>query len=224
MVKNGLILFLIISFWSVNAQIESDSIDTNYLEDQLYLSMVYNILNDKPSDLTQNGFSGGLAFGFIKDVPINKDRNIGLGIGLGYSYAVYIQNLKISKENQSVNTSIANDFNVNRFRTHAIELPLEIRWRNSTSTKYKFWRVYGGVKLMYAFAFNATYKDNDIVLTVKNISEFNKIQSGIFISTGYSTWNLYVYYGLSPIFKDLKLNGEKLEMKELNIGLKFYIM
>ncbi|SFS46769.1 porin family protein [Lutibacter maritimus] len=224
MIKNFLIILFFISFFSVKAQVENDSIDTKYLEDQIYLSLVYNILNEKPSTISQNGFSGGIALGFIKDLPINETRNIGFGVGLGYSYAVYIQNLKITSDNNLAIASVATDYNVNRFRTHAIELPIEFRWRNSTPTKYKFWRIYGGVKVLYAFAFNATYKDAETVINAKNISEFNQLQSGLFISAGYSTWNLYIYYGLTPIFKGLDLDGKKLDLKEINVGLKFYIM
>jgi hypothetical protein len=224
MSKRLLILLLFVSFLNVKAQVDKDTIDSKYLEDQIYVSMVYNILHKLPTDFSQNGFSGGLAIGFIKDLPINKQRNKGFGIGLGYSYGVFIQNLKITQENGTTQASIASNYNVNRFRVHSMEMPLEFRWRNSTETKYKFWRVYGGVKVMYAFAYNSTYKDDLSTETTKNITEYNKFQSGAFISAGYSTWNLYIYYGFNPLFKNLKLDGKDVDMKEINVGLKYYIM
>lgn len=224
MIKRLAILLLFVSFWSVKAQTDKDTIDSKYLEDQIYLSMVYNILHKVPADVSQNGFSGGLAIGFIKDLPINKQRNKGFGIGFGYSYGVFIQNLILTQENDVAVASIASDYNVNRFKVHSIEMPLEFRWRNSTEIKYKFWRVYGGVKVMYAFAYNSTYKDDFSIETTKNIAEYNKFQSGAFISAGYSTWNLYIYYGFNPLFKNLKLDGKDVDMKEINVGLKFYIM
>ena len=30
-----------------------------------------------------------------------------------------------------------------------IEMPIEFRWRNSTASSYKFWRIYAGAKLGY---------------------------------------------------------------------------
>lgn len=224
MIKKSLILILSCFTTAVFAQKATDSINTRYLEDQLYITFVYNILNEKPQEVSQNGFSGGVSVGFIKDLPINKARNIGFGIGIGYSYEVYIQNLKIEDLINHTSTSIATDYNINKFRIHAIEMPLEFRWRTSTPTKYKFWRVYGGVKLMYAFDFKSTYKDSETSISVSNISAFNKFQTGVFISAGFSTWNLHIYYGLTPLFNNLNFQENEISMKEMNIGLKFYIM
>lgn len=224
MVKKILTLVLFLSMSKIFAQIDNDSIDTKYLEDQIYLSLSYNILINKPLEISQNGFSGGIAIGFIKDLPINNKRNIGFGLGVGYSYDVFIQNLKIFEQNGSSQVSIVENYAVNRFRMHAIEVPIEFRWRNSTPTKYKFWRIYSGIKLKQVFLVNSTFKDDLETIQTKNISEFNKFKTGIYIATGYSTWNLYVYYGLNPIFKDLSLDGKRISMNEINVGLKFYIM
>ena len=209
---------------NLEAQINKDTIDSRYLEDQIYLSLTYNILFNKPSKIAQNGFSGGFSIGFIKDIPLNEKRNVGLGIGLGYSYNAYIQNLKIFQENNLTLFETAEDFNTNKFITNSVELPLELRWRNSTAQRYKFWRVYGGVKLSYILSSKTTFTDNIETLTTKNISEFEKFQYGLTLATGYSTWNLYFYYGLNSIFQKGQLNGENIGLKDFNVGLKFYIM
>jgi len=209
---------------NLEAQINKDTIDSRYLEDQIYLSLTYNILFNKPSKIAQNGFSGGFSIGFIKDIPLNEKRNVGLGIGLGYSYNAYIQNLKIFQENNLTLFETAEDFNTNKFITNSVELPLELRWRNSTAQRYKFWRVYGGVKLSYILSSKTTFTDNIETLTTKNISEFEKFQYGLTLATGYSTWNLFFYYGLNSIFQKGQLNGENISIKDFNVGLKFYIM
>ncbi|WP_299526244.1 porin family protein [uncultured Lutibacter sp.] len=224
MSKYWIIISFLLFFFNLEAQVNKDSIDLRYLEDQIYLSLTYNILTDKPSDVAQNGFSGGVSFGFIKDIPFNENRNFGIGIGLGYAYNAFIQNLKISTENQITLFEAAQDYDTNRFGISALEMPIEIRWRNSTPQKYKFWRVYGGVKLAYVVSAKTIYRDTDENISTKNVSEFNKIQYGLTLSTGFSTWNLYVYYGLNPIFKSVNFNNEKLDLKEFNVGLKFYIM
>lgn len=222
--KIVIIICLCFLFSKLEAQVKNDAIDLKYLEDQIYLSFTYNILINKPNTITQNGFSGGVSIGFIKDVPINKKRTFGLGFGLGYNYDVYIQNLKITKENQSTLFKIAQDYKINRFRLSKIEVPIELRWRNSTPQKYKFFRVYTGMKFSYVVSSKTKFIDITETITTKNIPEFNRIQYGLTLAAGYGTWNLYIYYGLNPFFKDAQLNGENLNLKDLTIGLKFYIM
>ena len=57
---------------SVNAQDNSSPfpqvIDSLYREDQFYLGITYNLLNNKPNEVKQNGFSSGFNFGFILGV------------------------------------------------------------------------------------------------------------------------------------------------------------
>jgi outer membrane protein with beta-barrel domain len=224
MSKHWIIICFFIFFIKVQAQVDKPTLDLKYLEDQLYLSLTYNVLIDKPVAISQNGFSGGVSFGFIKDIPLNEKRNFGVGIGVGYSYNAYIQNLKFFRENQITLFEIAQDYKTNKLGVSTIELPIEIRWRNSTPQKYKFWRVYGGVKASYVIAAKSTFSDAAETLTTKNIAEFNRIQYGLILAAGYSTWNLYIYYGLNPLFKSVDFKGEELNLKDVNIGLKFYIM
>ncbi|MFO7672286.1 MAG: porin family protein [Lutibacter sp.] len=220
-----MLIFLLFSFVKPQAQVNNDSIiDLKYLEDQLYLSLTYSILDNKPATISQRGFSGGISIGFIKDLPINEQRNLGFGIGVGYAYNVYVQDLKISRENQTTVFELAEDYKTNRFGINSIELPVEFRWRTSTPEKYNFWRVYGGVKLAYLASAKTKFSDSDIELTTKNIPEFNKFQYGATLAAGYGNWNLYFYYGLSPLFKNAEFNNQKIDLKDINIGLKFYIM
>lgn len=222
--KQWVIICFLIFFIKLHSQVDRDSIDLKYLEDQLYLSLTNNVLIDKPATISQNGFSGGFSFGFIKDIPLNEKRNFGVGIGVGYSYDTYIQNLKIVQDNQVTLFSVSEDYKTNRLGISAIEFPFEIRWRNSTPQKYKFWRVYAGVKASYVVASKTTFKDATETLTTKNIAEFNRIQYGMTLAVGFNTWNLYVYYGLKPFFESVDFKGETLDLKNVNIGLKFYIM
>ena len=222
--KQWVIICFLIFFIKLHSQVDRDSIDLKYLEDQLYLSLTNNVLIDKPATISQNGFSGGFSFGFIRDIPLNEKRNFGVGIGVGYSYDTYIQNLKIVQDNQVTLFSVSEDYKTNRLGISAIEFPFEIRWRNSTPQKYKFWRVYAGVKASYVVASKTTFKDATETLTTKNIAEFNRIQYGMTLAVGFNTWNLYVYYGLKPFFESVDFKGETLDLKNVNIGLKFYIM
>jgi len=209
---------------NVKAQIAKDSIDSKYLEDQIYLGLTYNLLLNKPANIAQNGFSGGFSFGFIKDIPVNNERNKSIGIGLGYSYNTFIQNLKITKVNNNIVFETAQNYSTNRFGLSSIEMPIELRWRGSTPSKYKFWRVYAGFKMSYILASKTLFRDNVSSISTINIAEINKFQYGLTIAAGFSTWNLYAYYGLNPLFDNVVFNNKSLNLKELNIGLKFYIM
>ncbi len=198
--------------------------DYNYLEDQLYISLTYNLLLNKPPLIHQNGFSGGIAFGFIKDLPINTTRTLGFGIGVGYSYNALIQNLKISQINGVTSFEEATNFSVNRLSIKAIDFPIEFRLRNSTNTKFKFWRLYSGLKFSYVLVSKAKFKDNNQFIYAKNIKEFNRLQYGLTLAVGYGTWNFFAYYSLSPLLNNAVFNQSKIDFKQLNVGLKFYIM
>ncbi len=222
--KQLVVIFFLLLVGNLQAQVEKDTIDLKYLEDQLYISLTYNILTEKPKSITQNGFSGGVSIGFIKDIPFNKQRNFGIGIGLGYAYNAYIQNLKITRDNQTTLFETVVDYKINRLGVSAIEVPFEIRWRKSTPQKYKFLRVYGGVKIAYILAARTTFENAEGTFKTHNIPEINSVQYGLTLATGFSTWNLYLYYGLNPFFKDVNFNRKELNLKDFNIGLKFYIM
>ena len=118
------------------------------------------------------------------------------------------------------------DFKRNKFSLHTVELPIEIRWRTSTVDKYKFWRVYSGVKLGYVFASNAKLKQSGTTTKVNGISEIEKFQYGLTLGAGYGTWNLNIYYGLSDIFSGAQLNSTDIAFKlnDIRIGIIFYIL
>ena len=151
---------------------------------------------------------------------------IGFGIGLGYAYNAYIQNLKISSTSNITQFEVleSSSFNSNRFSIHLIEVPLEFRWRTSTASKYNFWRVYSGVKFGYLFASSSKISEDVNVIKLNNISQFQKLQYGLTLNTGYNTFNLSLYYGLNSLFKDAKIGSEQINLKQFNIGLMFYIL
>jgi hypothetical protein len=223
MLKKAIIFVFLTCLTVSYAQVENDTIDSNYLEDQLYFSIGYNILRDKPSVNSKSLFSGRFTIGFIKDIPLNKQRNLGVGIGLGYVFNSYKGQLILTDEEGDAIPVIEN-FGIDKFNTHLVEVPLEIRWRTSTPTKYQFWRIYSGVSVAYLFSSKTKVISEGKTITNKNPSIFEKFQYGLTLSAGYSNWNLHFYYGLSPIFDTIYINEEKLNLKDFNIGLKFYIL
>lgn len=201
--------------------------DSLYREDQFYLGVTYNLLNNKPNGVSQNGFSSGFHFGIIRDMPINKNRNKAIGVGLGLSLNSYNQNLLILKEAKSVMFSVLDgntNYSKNKFFTTVLELPIEFRWRTSTPNEYSFWRIYTGVKFGYVFSNSSKYQGEPENVTLKQIDKITKLQYGLTLSAGYNTWNFHLYYGLNPVFDNAFVNGNKIKTNELKIGLMFYIL
>ncbi|MDC9721705.1 MAG: porin family protein [Urechidicola sp.] len=222
--KRKIFVFIVLfSLVKTYGQTDSTFVDNKYLEDQFYFSLNYNLLVNQPSNFNQNGISGGVTLGYIRDFPLNNRRNVALGVGLGYAYNAYNQNLKIS-ENGLYEIISNDDFNSNRLTTYAVELPIEFRWRTSNATTYSFWRIYTGVKLGYVFANKSKYTDDIEIIKVKNIDEFQNFQYGLTFSAGYSSFNLSLYYGLNSLFKDAYVEGNIVKLKQFNIGLMFYIL
>lgn len=228
-VKYQVLCFLFWSYVCIGQNDSIVSIDNYYKEDQFYIGATYNLLSNKPSNLSQTGFSSGIHFGLIKDMPLNKARNIAIGVGLGYSFNVYNQNLLVDKDNDgNIIYSIldgSSTYDKNKFSTQLIELPVEFRWRTSTATEYKFWRIYTGFKVGYLVANTTKFKDASTYFKHRNISDFNKIQYGLTLSAGYNTWNIYMYYGLNPLFSDKAVvHGEKIRANTIKVGLMFYVL
>ncbi len=204
------------------------TIDSLYREDQFYAGFHFNLVTNRPSNISQESFSGGLNLGFIRDFPLNERRNIAIGAGLGWSINTYGQNLFIGKENDGTTIFESLDgevnYSTNRFTTQLIEAPIEFRWRTSTFQSYKFWRVYGGVRLGYVYNFKSRYRDDNQEIIIKDPSELDRFRIGATFTFGYNTFNFQFYYALNPFFKDATVDAEALDLSTLKIGLTFYIL
>lgn len=199
-------------------------VDSLYREDQFYFSFTYNTFNQQPSGFAQQKFSIGISGGFLRDMPINKDRTIAVASGVGLALNNYNQNLGITQLGQEYSYAILNDFSKNKFSQFLVEVPLELRWRSSTYESYKFWRIYGGVKFSYLLSDRSVLENNEGRTVITGNGDFNKFLYGAYLSAGYNTINVYVYYGLNPVFKSAEIDGKKIDMKTLSIGLIFYML
>lgn len=226
----SVIFFAVTSMVLAQQPLDTTLVDYKYKEDQFYFSITYELLGQKPSKMKQSGFSSGINFGVIKDMPFNERRNKAFGVGLGLSVNSYNQNMLISEGQDGgylyeiINTDFIK-FKRNKFTTYLIEMPLEYRWRTSTAKDYKFWRVYAGVKFGYMLYNSTKFLGSSIDnVKLRNIDDFNKLQYGLTLSAGYSTWNFHVYYGLNSIFSDkAQLDGQSIKMNSIKVGLIFYV-
>jgi hypothetical protein len=184
-------------------------------------------LQQKPAGVAQKKFSAGLSAGFLRDMPINKERTLALAVGLGFTYNNYIENLAITGTSEMPVYTVIDAktvFNKNRFTQVLVDLPIEFRWRTSTYESYKFWRIYGGMKFSYVLYNKSLFTDDQSKVVITSNKDFNTFLYGLYLSLGYNTVNVYGYYGLNSIFKTAEIDGEKINMKSLNIGVIFYIL
>jgi hypothetical protein len=203
--------------------------DPVYREDQFYIGITYNVITDVPSDVTTRGLSGGLHFGFLRDMPLNERRNVAIAIGAGMSIDRYGQTLFIGEDanNQSIFRVLDGDvdYNSNHFSAYTIEAPMEFRWRTSTADSYKFWRIYTGFRIGYTYYYKATFKQTNNNVNQTDIAEFEPLRMGASLSFGYNTFNFYVYYSINPFFKDATTEGnQNVDFKTVKVGLMFYIL
>jgi hypothetical protein len=203
-------------------------VDSLYREDQFYVGVTYNLPLSLPSGTNVRGLSGGFQLGFLRDMPINKQRNIAIAIGAGISIDQYGQNLFIGEtaNDETIFRVLNNvDYTRNRFNTAIVEAPIEFRWRSSTPSSYKFWRVYAGFRVGYAYWYKATFKQTGNNVNQTKIPEFDPLRMAATLSLGYNTFNFFASYSINPFFKDaVTVDGEKVDFRTLKVGLMFYIL
>lgn len=232
-------LFLILSYLSLTVSFAQEEFsktiidstfftkaDSLYREDQFYIGLTYNLLMKAPQELRQTGFSSGISAGFLRDMPINKRRTYAIAVGAGLSYSSYKQNLIISESAGEIDYNIVkgSDLTKGKFEQFFVDVPVEFRWRNSTPTSYKFWRIYTGVKFQYLLYDKSRYIGKEVNEKVTSNKDFNKFQYGPYIAVGFNTWNFQAYYGVNSVFKNASMNGEAINMRTFNLGMMFYIL
>lgn len=202
-------------------------IDSLYREDQFYIGVTYNLLKNTPVGFSNDKFSTGFSAGFLRDMPINTNRNLAIAPGLGLTFNNYSQNIGITAPNGIQQYAVLTDpttYSSNKFSQLFVDVPLEFRWRGSTFENHNFFRIHGGLKLSYLLYDRSIYRSGAGDTVITSNPDFNKFLYGTYVSAGYGGVNLYVYYGLNALFKTAQIAGTKVDVKSLNIGLIFYIL
>lgn len=227
--KQFLLWLLILIPLGLYSQSEQDTTKVNprYFEDQFYAGITYNFILNLPEDASQRNFSYGLQAGFVKDIPMNSDRTVGIGLGLGLGLYTYYTNIRALENGNEISYQLVDnnpDFKRSKLETHVLEVPLEFRWRNSDPETYNFWRIYAGVKLGYVLNTRSKYVETSQKRTFSN-SDIKSLQYGLTFNFGYHNFNMHAYYALTGLFNDgVTLNGTDIDMSALHIGLIFYIL
>jgi hypothetical protein len=226
----GCIFISMSAFGQENQALEEKAIvkvDSLYREDQFYFALSYNSLVNTPTGVSQNKFSSGVSLGFLRDMPVNANRTWAIATGLGFTYNNFNQNLIVKEQNGVVDYQlIPADVSVdkNKFSQLSVDVPIELRWRTSNYESHKFWRIYTGLKFSYLLYDRSLFNGSQERIVVQNNTDFNALQYGTYLAAGYNTVNLYMYYGLNPLFQKATLNGASVNMRAFNLGVIFYIL
>ena len=211
---------LLLSFlFSLSLFSQKDSLELGdkYLEDQLYFGVTYNQLYNQPDAVLGSGCSYGVSGGYIRDISLVKSGKVALGIGVGYAYDTFNHGYKVTGLSNSIAIEVDPTITTRSGLTlHSLEFPFEIRWRTSDANKYKFWRIYTGLKMSYNFKNSIEYSGN----SYENFDQYNKVQYGLTLAAGYSTFNFSIYYGLTPLFDGVS----SIDTKQIKLGILFYIL
>jgi len=204
-------------------------VDSLYREDQFYIGLGINILGDMPKGMRQSGLSGGFYFGYIRDMPINKRRNLSIGVGAGLAIDTYSQNLFIGETEdgatifQVINSDI--DYSTNRFSTQLIEIPVHLRWRTSSvGDASSFWRIYAGLNFGYMYYFRSTFEQENNKVQQTKLDELNRLRWNLHFSFGKSKINFFFNYSLNPLFDGVDVENAPVNVTVLKAGVIFYIL
>jgi len=216
------ILILIFLFFHSFGFSQEDS--QKYREDQIYFSVYYNSLGSELDNFKENKFSSSFNIGFIRDISISKSGKFALGLGVGYGTNSFNNNMKLSYNNQNLYELLSNRDapTKNTFNFSEIQFPLEIRWRNSSPSNYKFWRIYAGLK--YSKVIQSAFKHDSSKENYKLTNlPINLDQLGFTLNIGYNTWNIGLYKSLRPFFNK-NIQSLPLVLEQFKVGLIFYIL
>ena len=195
-----------------------------YREDQIYFSLYYNSLGGKFDSFKENKFSSSFNIGFIRDVPLSSSGKFALGFGAGIGFNSFNNNMKLSSSSiLSFELLPTRDIpKKNTFTFSEIQFPLEIRWRNSSISNYKFWRIYAGFKYSRILQSSYKFESYDENYNHKNLP-INLDQLGFTLNICYNTWNIGLYKSLRPFFNK-NLDSFPQELEQFKLGLIFYIL
>jgi len=211
------------SFFSIAAQESNKDDSPFYREDQIYFGASFMILESNQERSKPQGLSRHFQFGLVRDIPLSSSGRFATGLGLGMGFERYTTNLIPLEAGQySLPEFKSQSEQPLFFSTQSLEIPWTLRWRNSTSSDYAFWRVYAGLTFQWHFGLKTKYGGELLEMT----DELQPFGTNVHLSFGYNTWNFYVAYRLQP-FLDSEakvMDALPIQLTPIKIGLIFYLL
>ena len=198
----GLLVTLFTLSFIQSQNIPKDEEFKFYREDQIYFGTSLMLIKSNQEDLKARGLPRHFQFGIIRDMPLIKSGKLSTGLGLGISFERFTTNLIRSATGLYLLDLNNNIYNPLSISVQSFEIPISIRWRNSSDRDFAFWRVYGGIKVNWNYRIKA--KQNSSFLTIGE--ELKKFGTNAYLSFGYNTWNFYLSSPIVSTFDFLNSN------------------
>ena len=202
--------------------VTAQDITSKFREDQLYIGVAYPYFSTAPETLIQNKLSYAFSLGFVRDMPINKKRTLAIGLGIGWNISKWFTNTQFSVSTNRISAkTILVDYQQNFLTMQSLEIPLEVRWRNTTATKHAFWRIHAGVSLHIPLSAKTLFTsingvdNHDFLPTNRTFLRGN-------VHFGFNTWNISIAHDIEGWAVSDSPNGE-FDIKSTKIGLIFYL-
>lgn len=213
-------------------QTSQDFEDPKYREDQFYAGFSYGLLTKLPEASKSRGLSGSLQIGYLRDMPVNANRNLAIALGVGLNFNRFGQNLFVGKDDDGntfyriLGKEGPVKYKANRLGVTVLEAPLEFRWRSSTTSSYQFWRVYAGFRLGYVIHSSSVFKQENNVVKVTQIEDIEKLRYSATLSFGYNKINFFAKYDLNNLFKKdtFTTDASTIEIVPIEFGFIFYLL
>ena len=218
----GLLATLFTSSFIQSQNIPKDEEFKFYREDQIYFGTSLMLIKSNQEDLKARGLPRHFQFGIIRDMPLIKSGKLSTGLGLGISFERFTTNLIRSATGLYLLDLNNNIYNPLSISVKSFEIPISIRWRNSSDRDFAFWRVYGGIKVNWNYRIKA--KQNSNFLTIGE--ELKKFGTSAYLSFGYNTWNFYLSSPIVSTFDSINSNQNNplIKILPLKVGLIFFIL
>lgn len=163
------------------------------------------LMYDVPLGRSPISFAAGVNFSF-ENIFVNHFINDSVSGGTQYVYTENIENL-INVDNPPTKR----DWNKAKLATGIVELPIEFRYRMKPHKRNTF-KVAVGFKIGYVIDSWQKYNGpnylpgEDLNTNLRQVTfeipAVNRLRYGVYGRIGYSRFNAYVHYSISPFFMD----------------------
>lgn len=201
----------------------------------LLVDIGVNLLLDNNLADMETGIWGSKAVNiyYLYDIQIGDSKFFLLpGFGLGLDKYKFDENVTLEVPLSNPDTTVLTDLNTmfgtnagikkSKLATNYFDIPLEFRFYSDPDNKSRSFKagIGGKIGVLYSAHTKVNYQLNDHENKLKHKQDLNlsRIRYGLSARVGFSSFNLYAYYGLNELFEAGKGPGAT-EATTLSFGL-----
>lgn len=190
----------------------------------LHISYGYLAMFNTPKEM-QKMYSDTWQIELMNEFLLKARSHFSLGYGVGISTFNWRTNLSITSSPGTGQLNYGylpadSVYDVNRFSSTFMDVPVEVRFRSNTNKHGRYWRFYIGGQLGYRLNSASLFRTGDYSVKHYRINDLATWHYGFFVRTGYWLFNVYAYYGINPVFKNTAYGWENIkDMRSLTLGL-----